>query len=347
MQITLFPLGGHFLISRDFTGPDKEDEEVKEALRARQRSRILLFQRCLRFVFRPLFRGSATPSVQEKPHQYKDEEMVISKEERTYKPSDEATTTVTEVPLEIATTTTRARHHHHRHVSFGSHTESSSHHHRRDSSLPRLDEEGLVEEKGKGPLVSPGASTYGGNDMSMLSPTATMIMTEKHTDGFFPPQDNPKPAADADANSSSSSKKSKILFPYALSFLHSLLAPATITMALAFPIALVKPLKALFVEMENSPIPNAPDGKPPLYFILDTASFLGAASVPLGLVCLGAALAKLKVPKTINSLPVGAIASMAVGKLIVSPILGVLIVNGFVKIGFIREEDKVLRFVTM
>lgn len=38
---------------------------------------------------------------------------------------------------------------------------------------------------------------------------------------------------------------------------------------------------------------------------------------------------------------------MAIGKLFVSPILGVLTVNAFVKIGFIHEEDKVLRFIAM
>jgi len=35
----------------------------------------------------------------------------------------------------------------------------------------------------------------------------------------------------------------------------------------------------------------------PLGFLLDTATFLGNASVPLGLECVGAALAKLKMPK--------------------------------------------------
>ncbi|CAG7847831.1 SubName: Full=Uncharacterized protein {ECO:0000313/EMBL:CCA77878.1} [Serendipita indica DSM 11827] len=345
--ITLFPLGGHLLIAQDFKGPDKEDEEVKEALRARQRSRILLFQQCLRFVFRPVFRrgtSSSAHSVEENVHQatsLKEDEGMVTKDKPLEK-DVRATTTITEVSSESGTFRPR----HHRHVSFGSHAEPS-HHHRRDSSLPRLDEEGLVEvdEKGKG-LVSPGTSTYGGNDMSMLSPTVTMIMTEKHADGVLG-SSHEKPNADDTKSSTSSSSGKPGFVSLVVSFLHSLLTPATITMALAFPIALVKPLKALFVEMEDSPIPYAPDGKPPLYFILDTTNFLGAASVPLGLVCLGAALAKLKIPKTINALPVGAIASMAVGKLIVSPVLGVLIVNGFVKVGFIKEEDKVLRFVTM
>jgi hypothetical protein len=33
--------------------------------------------------------------------------------------------------------------------------------------------------------------------------------------------------------------------------------------------------------------PTVPDGKPPLALILDTASFVGGVSVPIGLICLG------------------------------------------------------------
>lgn len=125
-----------------------------------------------------------------------------------------------------------------------------------------------------------------------------------------------------------------------------LITPITIAMLIALIVAVVRPLKSLFVAMPNSPTPNAPDGQPALAFIMDTATFLGGGAVPLGLTCLGSALAGLKVPRSEwHTLPFGAITSLAVGKLLIMPVLGVLIVNAFVHVGFIDPDDKVLQFV--
>lgn len=49
----------------------------------------------------------------------------------------------------------------------------------------------------------------------------------------------------------------------------SLLMPCSVTIVFSIVIAVVTPLKALFTPVANSPIPNAPDGQPPLAFILD------------------------------------------------------------------------------
>lgn len=135
-------------------------------------------------------------------------------------------------------------------------------------------------------------------------------------------------------------------------FLLSFFNPPTASIIAAFPISLIPTLKALFVPgVAGTHIPNAPDGQPPLAFILDAASFIGAASVPLGLICLGSALARLKVPKRDsggwNKLPMGAIWSLAVVKMIAIPVLGVVVCQGLAKVGFIDPEDKVLRFVCM
>lgn len=128
----------------------------------------------------------------------------------------------------------------------------------------------------------------------------------------------------------------------------SLLTPPAFAILVALLIALVKPLKALFTPVADSPIPNAPDGQPPLAFILDATTFIGGASIPLGLICLGSALARLKVPRSQwSSLPVGAIAGLAIGKMLIMPVLGVLICDGLVAAGVIDSEDKVLRFVCM
>ncbi|KAJ7457178.1 auxin efflux carrier transmembrane protein [Mycena galericulata] len=130
------------------------------------------------------------------------------------------------------------------------------------------------------------------------------------------------------------------------SFGRELCSPASLSIILSFPIALIPPLKGLFVEVPFPHIPSAPDGQPPLSFLFNTATFIGAASVPLGLVCLGSALARLEVPRgRWNHLPVGAILSMAVGRMLVMPVLGVLVAKGLTNAGLISREDKVLQFV--
>ena len=64
----------------------------------------------------------------------------------------------------------------------------------------------------------------------------------------------------------------------------SLCTPITGTLVLAIVFSLVSPLKALFVPdvpgWSGTRIRLAPDGRPPLAFIQDTASFVGAMCVP-------------------------------------------------------------------
>ena len=142
--------------------------------------------------------------------------------------------------------------------------------------------------------------------------------------------------------------RTQILKTRLKTFFQSLLTAPSIAIFISFPIALIPKLKALFITVEGVKMPSAPDGQPPLAFIMDVATFIGAASVPLGLICLGSALARLKIPlNQWKSLPIGAISSMAIGKLLLMPVLGVLIVKGLVHGGLIPEEDKVLQFVCM
>ncbi|KAH7330598.1 auxin efflux carrier [Rhizoctonia solani] len=123
-------------------------------------------------------------------------------------------------------------------------------------------------------------------------------------------------------------------------FLRALASPATITMVVSFVVALVPQLKALFIAPlagSNVHIHSAPDGLPPLNIIIDTATFIGNASVPLGLICLGSALARLQVPKPISRAPLGAITLFSILKMVLGPVFGVLVPH--------RSNDKVLRFV--
>lgn len=65
--------------------------------------------------------------------------------------------------------------------------------------------------------------------------------------------------------------------------------------------SLVQPLKALFTPVPSwtgNKIQNAPDGNPPLHVILETAEYLGAVTVPLALIQLGASFGRLKVRTT-------------------------------------------------
>ena len=133
-------------------------------------------------------------------------------------------------------------------------------------------------------------------------------------------------------------------------FLKELLKPIPIVIVFAIVIALVDPLKALFLPPSPGFQPRfrpvAPDGQPPLAFILDTATFVGAACVPIGLICVGTALASLRV-RSGGAFPRGAIVALALAKMVVTPLLGVAITRWFAHAGFVHRDDKVLQFICM
>ena len=132
-------------------------------------------------------------------------------------------------------------------------------------------------------------------------------------------------------------------------FLKSFFSPVSVSIIVAFPIALVPQLKALFVQVPGTHMSAAPDGQPPLAFIMDIISFIGNAAIPWALICLGSSLARLHIPKRgeWHKLPLGAIGSLAMGRLLLMPVIGVLLCEGLTKVGFIPRDDKVLRFVCM
>jgi auxin efflux carrier family protein len=151
------------------------------------------------------------------------------------------------------------------------------------------------------------------------------------------------------SNDDNNNRKSLFTRQSVCHFLKSFFTPPSTAILISFPIALIPQLKALFTPVPGTFIPPAPDGQPPLAFVLDATTFMGAASVPLGLICLGSALARLNLPKKGEwlTLPLGAIGSLAVARMLVMPVLGVLICQGLTNIGIISKDDKVLRFVCM
>jgi predicted permease len=74
-------------------------------------------------------------------------------------------------------------------------------------------------------------------------------------------------------------------------------------------------------------MPSAPDGNPPLAFVMSFATFVGNTTVPLSLVLLGASLGRMAIPRPLSRLPLPAIFLLAFAKLALMPILGVIIVR--------------------
>ncbi|KAI0832851.1 auxin efflux carrier [Trametes gibbosa] len=131
--------------------------------------------------------------------------------------------------------------------------------------------------------------------------------------------------------------------------LSALITPVTITLAISLPIALVQPLKALFVDVSaiGGPSWKGPDGRPPLAFLIDTAQFLGNIAVPLALVLLGASFAQLRIPRPLSRLPLLAMFLTTITKMLILPIVGVFLVQAMTKAGLIDKEAKAERFVAM
>ncbi|KAI0369267.1 hypothetical protein BV20DRAFT_968125 [Pilatotrama ljubarskyi] len=131
--------------------------------------------------------------------------------------------------------------------------------------------------------------------------------------------------------------------------LTALLKPVTISIAVALPVALILPLKALFVDVsdQGGPSWHGPDGRPPLVFVMDTAQFIDTIAVPLALILLGASFARIKVPHPFSRLPIMAMLLVTMAKMVVLPVMGVFIVQAMVRKGLIPADAKAEKFVAM
>ncbi|KAI0079031.1 auxin efflux carrier [Panus rudis PR-1116 ss-1] len=131
--------------------------------------------------------------------------------------------------------------------------------------------------------------------------------------------------------------------------LHLFLTPVTVSLLVSLPISMVRPLKGLFVDESNAggPTWKAPDGRPPLAFLLDTAQFIGNIAIPLALILLGSSFARLHIPRPLSRLPIMAMLAVAFAKMVLLPVIGVFMTKGMVSGGLIQEDAKVQKFVTM
>ncbi|KAF5327766.1 hypothetical protein D9619_004550 [Psilocybe cf. subviscida] len=315
-MLTLFPFGGHKWVAWDFVGPDVEPEEVQEAMRIK-RAAIFKALRLTRRRSTPEDHESAV-DVSEKAEQL---EQAQKEGEFGVKPNM-----------------------HPRHVSFMV-----------DDASTMVPTEGVA---------SPGASRppmeASGARVALFDRSATLATnledSGKGTDKKSVATST-LPVTSRPSSPQTTTKPSRLCFiprirvkldlHLIVDFFKAAINPASLAILIAFPIALIPVLKALFVQVPGTNIPAAPDGQPPLAFLLDATTFVGAASVPLGLICLGSSLARLPVPRKgqWSRLPLGAISWLAVGKLLVIPVLGVLMCEGFTRAGLISRDDKVLRLV--
>ncbi|KAA1476306.1 auxin efflux carrier [Dentipellis sp. KUC8613] len=313
--ITLFPLGGHRLIAKDYVGPDVEADDVRAQMRRKRRRMLALLAAPLRRRGRGPLDVEAADEAEAEIEREKEKEKEREKEKAGGEPFADTTSV-------------------HRHVAFtGEDTtrESSPANPPSTPADPNPDSDNC---RSKHVSFHPDDTTVAPTDpvgpSVPVSPAPTITPPDADTGAAA----TPTPA-----------KPRRSALRTLHTILTELLNPCSLAILIAFPIALVRPLKALFVPIDNSPIPNAPDGQPPLAFILDTATFIGAASVPLGLVTLGSALARLKGGAAWRAGPRGAIMALALGKMVLSPVVGVCIVRALVRAGVIDGGDRVLQFV--
>ncbi len=133
---------------------------------------------------------------------------------------------------------------------------------------------------------------------------------------------------------------------------------ATWSVAAGLLCSLVQPLKALLAPTDGwtgGRMPSAPDGNPPLFFLLDTAAYIGALTVPLGLMLLGSSFARLQLPARIRDAPISANIAMALCKsawiespltaVVVVPVFAVFVVQAFQShTALFPKEDKIRTF---
>ncbi|GAA5938547.1 hypothetical protein JCM1841_004890 [Sporobolomyces salmonicolor] len=136
----------------------------------------------------------------------------------------------------------------------------------------------------------------------------------------------------------------------AMSVVNDMIVPPTVSLVISLVVALVPALRALFVPPESASAsfdPRAPDGNPPLSTIFGTFSFIGAASVPLGLLVLGGSIAKIEIPRPVSRLPISSIITMALVKLAFLPIIGFFFVKALVRAGMVDADNAVLLLVSL
>lgn len=130
-------------------------------------------------------------------------------------------------------------------------------------------------------------------------------------------------------------------------FMSNFMRPPSMALVISIILTMIPWTRRLFYQeagKNNHGIPSAPDGRAPLSFIMDFASFVGNAEVPLGLATLGATISRL----SLKGLPKGfwkSVVTMTVLKLVVLPIIAIAWANKVRSLGWISPDNHIAIFV--
>lgn len=130
-------------------------------------------------------------------------------------------------------------------------------------------------------------------------------------------------------------------------FLANFLRPPSMALIIAMTFTMIPWVRRLFYADPSKGdygIPNAPDGQPPLSFVMDITAFVGNCEVPLGLATLGATIARLQ----LGSMPRGfwqTVGLMTLFKLVVLPIIAVAWTQKMTRLGWIAGDNHIAIFV--
>ncbi|CEP20444.1 ECM3 [Cyberlindnera jadinii] len=132
----------------------------------------------------------------------------------------------------------------------------------------------------------------------------------------------------------------KMIWQGVLFFVDNTKNLVSITIIVGFVLCLIPWTKALFVSA-NVSMKTAPDGEPPLSFLMDFVSYISQACVPLGLLMVGSTISSLTFDGSCRILPP---LLTGVMRLCILPIIGVLVVHGMSHAGWFNS-DNILQFV--
>lgn len=129
-------------------------------------------------------------------------------------------------------------------------------------------------------------------------------------------------------------------------FFINFLRPPSVALIIAITFTMIPWVRRLFYIPENGSVklPDAPDGQPALSFVMDITGFVGNCEVPLGLMTLGATIARLR----LTSLPKGFwknVAMLTVFKLGVLPIIAIVWTEKMRSLGWIDKDNRIAVFV--
>ena len=158
-----------------------------------------------------------------------------------------------------------------------------------------------------------------------------------------------------------STKQAETFFSKAGDFLHSInyyqlcksvlnlwiastLKIVSMTMIISIAICMIPWVQALFVVTPQAHVPPAPDGDPPLSFLMDLAGYVGAAEVPFGLLMLGGTIGRLNlstIPLRVWRVPI----AVTFARLFIMPIIGCAFNSKIYRDGLFYDE-KILYFIS-